>query len=108
MNKCTLHFCRGVGSPLDLAFLPSYAQSRIATCGNRTKAEEARSRAEEAALSLQKLELPEQQIQELKNPWWKKWFSVPKDQSVCEAYKLLDAMSLCLSNPNSIEGVAKW
>lgn len=36
-----------------------------------------KQKAEEAALSLAKLQLLEKQMQELKLPWWKKWFAAP-------------------------------
>ena len=39
--------------------------------------ERLKQKAEEAALSLEKLQLLEKQMQELKQPWWKKWFAAP-------------------------------
>lgn len=41
----------------------------------RLEAEEAQKKAEDAALSLQKLQLLENQIEQLRQPWWKKWFT---------------------------------
>jgi hypothetical protein len=39
--------------------------------------ERLKQKAEEAALSLEKLQLLEKQMQELKQPWWRKLFSAP-------------------------------
>lgn len=43
----------------------------------RLEAEDAKSKAEEAALSREKLKVLEQQMEQLRMPWWKKWLSSP-------------------------------
>ena len=45
-----------------------------------TENENLKQKAELAALSFEKLQLLEQQMQELKQPWWKKWFSAPASE----------------------------
>ena len=36
-------------------------------------------KAEEAALSLERLQVIEKEMEVLKQPWWKKWFSAPQE-----------------------------
>lgn len=40
----------------------------------RLEADDAKQRAEQAALSLEKLSQLEAEMQVLRQPWWKKWF----------------------------------
>lgn len=42
--------------------------------------ERLKQKADEAALSLERLQLIEKQMEILKQPWWKKWFTSPKEE----------------------------
>lgn len=46
----------------------------------QVEALEAARKAEEAALSKEKWQMLEQEIEKLRQPWWKKWFTSPKEE----------------------------